>query len=436
MCVTNFVKRTPRPAVVNVSAKPSMISQRLAGTFHLTTTAARPQQTVQNNTNNKNKHRNYVAVPVPAGYTAPEGPKSKPKRRRKPQKPGLTAKNHERHFVKHDYHDHAFDTDESDVDGEAAGRSGKPRKPVAQTFPMKLHSLLEKVEADGYSHIVSWQSHGRCFIIHNPKEFAEVVLPIYLRQGKLTSFQRQLNLYGFARLTRGKDSGAYYHELFLRGKSSLAKSMKRTKIKGTKFKAASSPDQEPDFYSMTPVMSAVHVSDESSADSDSFAQNFAMQTQSCGINPGMGFHSSNSFDPIPLRIPCPQVFHPPMEPYSNGIAVNGNAASPSVASSPATNFTWQDTGAVLMMAPSGISSGGVHAPTLVSSTSAPPPAGTHDILDDAVDELFCGNEPIPEGIGELSDLWDPATFGETNDVGLIQNDLQLGNLLESFLQQS
>jgi hypothetical protein len=51
-------------------------------------------------------------------------------------------------------------------------------------------------------------------------------------------------------LTRGADAGGYYHELFLRGKTFLCKQMTRTKVKGTRFKAASSPEQEPDFYTM------------------------------------------------------------------------------------------------------------------------------------------------------------------------------------------
>ena len=70
------------------------------------------------------------------------------------------------------------------------------------------------------------------------------------RQTKITSFQRQLNLYGFFRLTQGVDSGAYFHQFFLRGKPHTAKLITRTKIKGTGFKASSNPEQEPDFYIM------------------------------------------------------------------------------------------------------------------------------------------------------------------------------------------
>ena len=76
----------------------------------------------------------------------------------------------------------------------------------------------------------------------------------HLKQTKLTSFQRQLNLYGFQRLTRGPDAGGYYHECFLRPMPFLIPKIVRTRIKGTNVKAASNPDQEPDFYAMVRVM--------------------------------------------------------------------------------------------------------------------------------------------------------------------------------------
>ena len=69
------------------------------------------------------------------------------------------------------------------------------------------------------------QPHGRCFVIHKPREFVDQVMPEYFRQSKLTSFQRQLNLYGFRRLTTGADRGGYYHEMFLKHKLFLCQGM-------------------------------------------------------------------------------------------------------------------------------------------------------------------------------------------------------------------
>ena len=57
-------------------------------------------------------------------------------------------------------------------------------------------------------------------------------MPLHFRQTKLTSFQRQLNLYGFRRITKGRDGGAYYHEFFLRGRPDLLRKMIRKKSKG------------------------------------------------------------------------------------------------------------------------------------------------------------------------------------------------------------
>jgi len=167
--------------------------------------------------------------------------------------------------VRHDYHDHSTDqpfisennttpiADVDSTDDEEVKKRRGPRGGVAIPFPEKLHLMLNSVESDGNSKIVSWQCHGRCFVVHKPKDFVATVMPKYFRQTKLTSFQRQLNLYGFSRLTSGKDRGGYYHELFLRGKPFLCKRMMRTRIKGTGIKAASSPQTEPDFYAMPPV---------------------------------------------------------------------------------------------------------------------------------------------------------------------------------------
>lgn len=232
--------------------------------FRRVQTVPLPQQLVCNNDLISSFPQGFAAV-TPYGVPMPQE-KSKPKRRRKPQKPGLTAKHNERHFVQHNYHDHALDREDSlDDDTQEERRRGG----VSVAFPLKLHSVLQQAEADGLGHIVSWQPHGRCFVIHKPQEFTDYVMPRYWKQSKLTSFQRQLNLYGFSRLTRGPDAGGYYHELFLRGKEFLCKQMTRTKVKGTKFKGASSPELEPDFYQMPPVLVSPHTSDEEYSQSNS-----------------------------------------------------------------------------------------------------------------------------------------------------------------------
>lgn len=129
----------------------------------------------------------------------------------------------------------------------------RPRGGVLEPFPFKLHRMLESVEAEGMASIVSWQPHGRSFHVHKPKQFVEKIMPEYFKQTKITSFQRQLNIYGFARLIRGVDAGAYYHELFLRGKPFLCHGMVRVKVKGTGHKTSVSHETEPDFYKMPPV---------------------------------------------------------------------------------------------------------------------------------------------------------------------------------------
>lgn len=137
-------------------------------------------------------------------------------------------------------------------------------------FPVKLHQVLESVEKDGLGDVISWQPHGRCFIVRKPDIFISRVMPAYFNQTKIASFQRQLNLYGFQRLTRGPDKGSYYHERFLRGKVWLSRSILRKKVKGTRVRAKSSPASEPDFYTMPSVV--VSEDNHSAAEEDHSSQ--------------------------------------------------------------------------------------------------------------------------------------------------------------------
>lgn len=148
----------------------------------------------------------------------------------------------------HAYFDHAGD------DSSTSSDAGYRRPGNVPPFPVRLHAMLEEAEDDGLADIVSWQPHGRCFVVHKPKEFAEEIMPGYFKMSKFASFLRQLNLYGFTRLTRkGPDRTGYYHQLFLRGKAPLAYRIPRRRIKGNRVRDRSHPESEPDFYDMPSI---------------------------------------------------------------------------------------------------------------------------------------------------------------------------------------
>jgi len=125
---------------------------------------------------------------------------------------------------------------------------------VVHPFPSKLLSLLTVADPA----IIGWLPHGRAFKIKSVRQFTDTTMPDHFKHTKITSFQRQLNLYGFKRLTRGPDTGGYYHEFFLRDREKLCGRMRRQKIKGTGHKPHHEVELEPNFYNMEPVQPVTH----------------------------------------------------------------------------------------------------------------------------------------------------------------------------------
>jgi len=137
------------------------------------------------------------------------------------------------------------------TDDSAKWNSNRRRGPSpSSTFPAKLFQILSNPE---FSHIITWMPHGRSWRVLQPKVFSEVVSPKYFsHQSKYSSFMRQVNGWGFKRITRGPDRNSYYHELFVRDNPELAWTMSRrgsssSKNSGGKDEA----DKEPNFYEMT-----------------------------------------------------------------------------------------------------------------------------------------------------------------------------------------
>ncbi|KAI2489296.1 DNA binding protein [Fragilaria crotonensis] len=124
---------------------------------------------------------------------------------------------------------------------------------VIEPFPEKLHRLLTEVEAAGRSDVISFIAGGKAFAIHKPDKFFDEIVPQYFRQSRLSSFKRQLNLYGFELINNGPTRGAYYHEMFVKDHPELCRRMRRVAVKLQTNKHQECNQKADDCYNLSPL---------------------------------------------------------------------------------------------------------------------------------------------------------------------------------------
>ncbi|XP_066155421.1 heat shock factor protein-like isoform X5 [Euwallacea fornicatus] len=131
-----------------------------------------------------------------------------------------------------------------------------PYQEVAN-IPGFLGKLWKMVNDPNTDHLICWNEAGNTFSIQNQTQFWYELLPLYYKHNNMSSFVRQLNLYGFHKITNNilgnpsvvctrpdKDDQTYqfYHPCFQKGKpEKLCEIKRKAKI--------SKPHEEPGVVS-------------------------------------------------------------------------------------------------------------------------------------------------------------------------------------------
>ncbi|XP_022228925.2 heat shock factor protein isoform X2 [Drosophila obscura] len=110
--------------------------------------------------------------------------------------------------------------------GDSSMGSGVP------AFLAKLWRLVEDPETN---HLICWTKDGHSFVIQNQAQFARELLPLNYKHNNMASFIRQLNMYGFHKITSIENGGLRFdrdeiefsHPFFKRNSAYLLDQIKR-----------------------------------------------------------------------------------------------------------------------------------------------------------------------------------------------------------------
>jgi hypothetical protein len=162
-------------------------------------------------------------------------------------------------------------TDKGGSSASAATSSAAKADNTLTNLPLKLHALLEEAEYQGKQDVVSWESNGTAFKVHDKNRFVAEVMPKYFSTSNYQSFQRydcrtgttafrrmecyshysfsfvsslathrNCNLWGFRTASKGPAKGQCSHANFIRGNLDACRTMKVVRNKTFPEQATSS----------------------------------------------------------------------------------------------------------------------------------------------------------------------------------------------------
>lgn len=105
-------------------------------------------------------------------------------------------------------------------------------------------ALLAYADTKKQDFCVKWQEDGKSFVIFDPKDFTDKVVPLFFKPTKFSSFTRKLYRWGFRQISKGlgpKEPIVFGSPHFQRDNADLLLHMKSVTAVTSKRKTAASP---------------------------------------------------------------------------------------------------------------------------------------------------------------------------------------------------